>query len=210
MIFRRLLFITLLLFVQNAIADLHHVLLGFESEWAIIYYGTPKKQQGASYEKLLEKISHVLEQNPNNADVMFWKAVVGGSYANHQTPVAALNAIYEVRDLLNNVIAINPNTMSGSAYVVLGTLYYKAPPWPVAFGDNKIASNLLQTALKINPNGIDSNYFYAAFLSTEHQFEEAQRYFAKAIAAPIRPEQRYSDTQLQNAAKRELERLAKL
>lgn len=206
--FKRLFFITLLLFVQPVVADLQPVLQGIESEWATIYYGTPKKQQGEFYEKLLGKISHVFEQNPNNADVMFWQAVVGASYANHQSPVDALNAIYEIRDLLNRVIAINPYTMNGSAYVVLGTLYHKAPPWPVAFGDNEIARNLLLTALKINPNGIDCNYFYAEFLSADHHIEEARRYFSKAIASPIRPEQVYADTQLQNAAKRELAKLA--
>ena len=41
------------------------------------------------------------------------------------------------------------------------------PGFPVGFGDDKKAKELLKKALEINPNGIDPNYFYAEFLFDE-------------------------------------------
>ena len=38
------------------------------------------------------------------------------------------------------------------------------PGWPIGFGDDAKARELLQKALAINPDGIDSNYFYGEFL----------------------------------------------
>jgi len=46
---------------------------------------------------------------------------------------------------------------------VLGTLYDKVPSWPIAFGNDNTAKTMLETALKINPNGIANNYFYGKF-----------------------------------------------
>ncbi|MDO9104660.1 MAG: tetratricopeptide repeat protein [Methylovulum sp.] len=191
----------LLLSLRCAAEDLQAALNRVEAEWATIYYDTPKGQQASAYAKLLDKATELSGQYPKDPAALFLQALVKASYADHQDPVSALEAIYGVRDLLGKVIAINPNTMNGSAYVVLGVLYHKAPPWPIAFGDNEKAGQLLQTALKISPNGIDSNYYYGDFLLANNQLEEAEIYFERASNAPVRPEQRYADSQLQNEAK---------
>ena len=57
--------------------------------------------------------------------------------------------------------------LDGSAYTSLGTLYYKVPGFPIGFGDHKKARQLLEAALKVNPDGIDSNYFYGEYLFDE-------------------------------------------
>ena len=123
------------------------------------------------------------------------------SNADHQDAVSALEAIHEARDLLTKAIEINPQAMTGSAYVTLGTLYYMVPKWPIAFGDEATAQKMLQTALKINPNGIDSNYFYGDFLLSNNRLNEAEKYFKRAIAIPARAEQFYADNQLKEEAK---------
>jgi len=94
--------------------------------------------------------------------------------------------------------------MKGSAYVMLGTLYYMAPMWPIGFGDDATAQKMLQTALQINPDGIDSNYFYGDFLLAHNKLDEAETYFKHAIAAPVRPEQLHADIQLKEEATRAL------
>jgi len=199
---KKIFFVVLLLLSMPCLTDEPQDALNrIESEWASIYYGMPKQQQGAAYARLLDKTLTLSRQYPQDTGALFWHAVVKASYADHQDPVSALAAIYDVRDLLTKVITINPNTMGGSAYVALGTLYYRVPAWPIAFGDNKEAEKLFQTALKISPNGIDSNYFYAEFLLATHQLKEAEIHFERAGAAPVRPEQTYADTQLKNEAK---------
>ncbi len=203
---KTLFFIALVLVLGDAMANpLKDTSDALESEWAHIYYGMPKAQQALAYQQLLEKTATLAGQYPGNPDILYWQAVVKANYAEYQNELTALHAIYEVRDLLQKVIAINPKTMEGSAYVVLGTLYHLTPPWPVAFGDDNEANKLLQTALKINPDGIDSNYFYGKYLMSQDRIEEAERHFAKAIGAPVRTEQVYVDIELKKEAKMALE-----
>ncbi|MGZ8236158.1 hypothetical protein [Methylobacter tundripaludum] len=195
-------FVALLLLSSQCVAEtLNESLNRIESEWAAIYYNTPKKQQKSAYLQLLDKTNQVSKQYPHDAEPLFWQAVVKASCADHQDAVSALDAIDEARDLLSKAIAINPKTMNGSAYVVLGTLYYMAPEWPIAFGNDDEAGKLLQTALKINPTGIDSNYYYGEFLLSNDKIKEAESYFKKASEAPVRPEQLFADNQLKEEAK---------
>ncbi|MDP2903389.1 MAG: TRAP transporter TatT component family protein [Methylovulum sp.] len=206
---KNILFVVLLLLSStHCLADnLQDALQGIETEWASIYYGTPRQLQGSAYATLLDKTVKLSRQYPKDTNALFWQAVVKASYADRQDPVSALAAIYEVRDLLNKIITINPTTMNGSAYVVLGTLYHKAPAWPIAFGDDEKASKSFQAALKISPDGMDSNYYYGEFLLANNPLKDAEIYFKKASVAPVRATQQYADTQLQNAAKRALNTL---
>jgi len=179
-------------------------LQSIESEWAAIYYKTPKARQGEAYQTLLKKTAALEHQHPNAAEPIVWEAVIKATSADHQDAMSALSLVNEAKDLLQKAITINPRAMGGSAYVTLGTLYYMVPKWPIAFGDDDKAKTLLETALKINPQGIDSNYYYADFLLSLDHPEEAKKYFEKAANAPTRPEQSFADSQLKAAAQKAL------
>ena len=58
--------------------------------------------------------------------------------------------------------------------------------WPVGFGDDDKAAELLQKGLSLNPDGIDSNYFYARFLVNQKKQTEALEFYRKALNAPAR------------------------
>jgi tetratricopeptide (TPR) repeat protein len=176
-----------------------------EAEWSSIYYSTPKSRQGPAYAQLLNKTTILARQYPNAAEPLFWQAVLKATYAEQQDPFSALGAIHEARDLLIKAITIDPNTMDGSAYVTLGTLYYLAPKWPVSFGDDDVAKQMLETALKINPDGIDANYFYGEFLLLHNKSNDAALYLERAAFAPARTEQLYADNQLKAEARRALQ-----
>ena len=195
-------FVALLLLSSQCTAEnLNDSLQHIESEWASIYYSMPKQKRGPEYCRLLDKTINLSRQHPNNAEPIIWEAIVKATNADHQDAVSALKAIHEARDLLLKAIQINPQAMSGSAYVTLGTLFYMAPKWPIGFGDETTAEKMLQTALKINPNGIDSNYFYGDFLLANNRLNEAEKYFKRAIAVPARAEQIYADNRLKEDAK---------
>ena len=195
-------FVALLLLSPQSFAEsLNDSLQRIESEWASIYYSTPKQKQGPAYSELLDKTIHLSRQHPNKAEPIIWEAIVKATNADHQDAVSALESIHDARDLLLKAIEINPQAMDGSAYVTLGTLYYMAPKWPIGFGDEETAQKMLQTALKINPNGIESNYFYGDFLLSNNNFNEAEKYFKRAIAIPARAEQFYADNQLKEQAR---------
>ncbi len=199
-------FVALLLLSSQCIAEnLSGSLQYLESEWAFIYYNMPKQKQGPAYSTLLDKAINLSRQNPNKAEPIIWEAIIKASNADHQDAVSALQAIHEARDLLLKAIAINPQAMDGSAYVTLGTLYYMTPKWPIGFGDEKTAQKMLETALKITPNGIESNYFYGDFLLSNNNVKQAEKYFQLAIAAPVRKEQFYADNKLKEQAKLALE-----
>ena len=151
--------------------------------------------------ELLDKANQLSKQYPNNAEPLFWKAVIKATYADYQDAISALKSIHEARDLLIKAITINPQTMNGSAYVTLGTLYYMVPKWPIAFGDNAKARKMLETALKINPNGIDANFYYGDFLLANNEIAEAENYFLNASETPTTSNQSYTDTRLKEEAK---------
>jgi len=46
---------------------------------------------------------------------------------------------------------------------------------------------MLKTALTLNPNGIDPNYFYGDFLARKKRYREAKAALEKALAAADRP-----------------------
>lgn len=199
---RKLIFVVLLLLSTQCLADkLEDALKSIETEWASIYYSTPKDKQGPAFAQLLDKAINLTKQYPNAAEPIFWQAVVKATYADHQDAFSALSAIDEARDLLLKVIKIDPKTMRGSAYVTLGTLYYMVPKWPISFGDDNAAKEMLETALKINPDGIDANYFYGEFLLLHNKPSDAALYFERATTAPTRTDQLYADNQLKEEAR---------
>jgi len=193
--------VLLLLSIQCFAEDLTPSVQAIESEWASIYYKLPKNKQEAAYDALLNKATQLAIQFPNAAEPLFWQALVIATHAEQQDGFTALKAIHKSRDLLLAAIKINPQTANGSAYVTLGTLYYMVPSWPIAFGDNEKAEKLFQEALKINPNGIDANYFYGDFLLANNKPKEAQKYFEKALSAPSRKEQLFADSKLKDEVK---------
>ena len=195
-------FVALLILSFQCLADdLSSKVQSIESEWASIYYKLPKNKQEAAYDILLAKNQHLAEQFPNSAELLFWQALVLASNAELQDGYTALKAIHKARDLLQAALKIDPQTANGSAYVTLGTLYYMVPSWPIAFGDKNIAEQMFQSALKINPNGIDTNYFYGDFLLANNQPKAAQEYFEKALSAPTRKEQSFADSKLKDEVK---------
>ena len=177
-----------------------------ERSWAAIYYDTAKPKQLAAYGELLAKVTALSEQHPSQPALIYWQAVTLATQAEHLDPLAALDAIQNARDLLEKAIAIDPNVLNGSALVTLGTLYYKTPKWPIAFGDNSKAEALLETALKINPNGIDSNYFYGDFLLSNDRPKEAEKYFTRALTAVPSSAITYTDSRLQEEARAALKK----
>lgn len=182
-------------------SDLSTSVDGLESEWAVAYYQNNESLQKQTYPALLEKASELVKRYPHAAEPKIWQATIMATNAGFQSSLAALSTLEEAKVLLEQAIRQKPDALDGAAYVTLGTLYYMVPGWPVSFGDNQMAEQLLKASLKINPNGIDANYFYADYLLQQDRAIEAEDYFRKAIQAPIRKQQTFADTQLQNEAK---------
>lgn len=83
--------------------------------------------------------------------------------------------------------------MGGSAYTSLGSLYYQVPGWPLGFGNDDKAREMLRKGLAVNPDGIDANYFYGHFLLEQGEYADAVPVLEKALAAPARPGRELAD-----------------
>lgn len=196
------LIVTLNLLPAFVTADtLEITLQKIESEWARIHYTVAKKHQEVAFKQLLADIKDVNVLYLDQAELIIQQAIIVASNADNIFPLAALQAIHQARDLLLHAIELNPEASDGAAFVILGSLYYQVPGWPIAYGDDDEAKKMLQKALAINPNTIDANYFYGDFLVTQGRQKDAVVYFKRALAISVRTTQVFADTKLHNQAK---------
>ncbi|NOQ76402.1 MAG: hypothetical protein GQ475_01145 [Methylococcaceae bacterium] len=180
--------------------DLNPEINNIESQWAKIYYTKTCSEQKLYYPALIEKTKLLADKYPKTVEPIIWQAIIIATNAAFEPPFKALDSINTAKELLEQSIKEQPKALQGAAFVVLGTLYYMTPGWPISFGDQKKAESLFKRALKINPSSIDTNYFYADYLLTQNKLNSAQKYFKRAINLAPRPHQHFADTQLKKEA----------
>lgn len=164
-----------------------------QQEWEQIKYTLPAAQQEARLEQLTGEATRVAAQNPNSAELLIWQAIIESTYAGAKGGLGALSNAKSARKALEQAIAIHPDALAGSAYTSLGSLYYQVPGWPIGFGDDKKAEQLLKKGLAVNPDGIDANYFYGDFLLRKGELDSAEQYLRRALLAPPRAGRKLSD-----------------
>ncbi len=175
-----------LLGAQFAWADMAQELIQVRSAWERIKYVTPEKEQEAAFAQLAKESAQLRAKAPNDAPVAIWHGIIEASYAGAKGGLGALALAKSAKKSFEEALAIDPKALAGSAYTSLGSLYYQVPGWPIGFGDDKLAQDLLKKGLAINPDGIDANYFYADFLFRAGDLDGAEKALKKAQAAPPR------------------------
>ena len=161
-----------------------------QSRWAKINYDFDASERAHAFAELAEEAHELAEQSPNRAEPLIWEGIVLSTQAGSMRGFSMLKAggvAKAARDRLLEAEKIDPTAMQGSIYTSLGSLYAEAPGWPISFGDKDKARAYLQRALELNPNGIDSNYFWGKFLQGQQDFAAARSAYEKALAAPNRP-----------------------
>ena len=158
-------------------------LLALQQRWAAARYQASGDEQKNQLKKLADDADNFTKKYADKADGYLWAAVVRGSLAEAINGMSALGIVKEAKEKLEKSIAIDPKAEDGYAYGVLGLMYSKVPGWPVAFGDNKKAKEMLQKGLEVSPNGMNTNYFYADYLFNEGEYKKAQPYAEKAAQA---------------------------
>lgn len=189
---RWILYTCLALLARSAFAEeaLDNELATLQHAWAKATYQTAKDQQEAAFKALSEQAHQLSTKYADASEAQIWEAIVLSGYAKSMGPlhpVNALKAAEQARDLLLASIKTNPQALHGSAYTTLGSLYFRVPGWPIGFGDKKKGREYLEKALQLNPNGIDSNYFYADYLRAQGENAQAMTYYQKALQASARP-----------------------
>ncbi|GAB4269599.1 MAG: hypothetical protein Kow0065_19640 [Methylomicrobium sp.] len=200
----------MLLSFEGVADNLERDLQAIESEWASIYYASANSDKESAYAELFKKVKALSQDKPDSAELVFWQGTIIASKAEHQNGIEALAAIHKARDLLAKAVELKPDVLEGSALITLGTLYFLAPPWPIAFGDNQQAEKLLKRGLEVNPASIEGNYYYAQLLLSHEQTETAIEYFQRALEAPVRKEQEFADSRLKVEVMKKFNEIAKL
>jgi tetratricopeptide (TPR) repeat protein len=169
-------------------------LLSIQQAWAKVNYeAAPGKSRLQAFDSLEKRAEAFTQQHPTKPEALIWEGIIESSYAGAKGGLGALSLCKEARGNLEAAIKLDPMALDGAAFTSLGALFYKVPGFPISFGDDTKALELLQQALKINPNGIDPNYFYAELLYQEGDYAEALHYLEKAAHAAPRPGRELAD-----------------
>ena len=189
------LFITLALLFASATAcadlnsDIHHL----QTRWAQVNYELQGDPQLEAFEQLIAEAEKVTELYSSRAEAWIWSGIIKSTFAGAKGGLGALKFAKASKKDLEKALELDAKALQGSAYTSLGTLYANVPGWPVGFGDSEKAEELLKQAIAINPDGIDSNYFYGKFLLTEKRYPEAREYLTKAQNAAPRVDRPLAD-----------------
>lgn len=169
-------------------------LLDLQQAWARANYETPAgAARVQAFETLEQRAGRFVHEHPKRAEALIWEGIIESSYAGAKGGLGALSLCKKARASLEAALAIDPRALDGSAYTSLGALYYKVPGFPLGFGDDDEAGELLQKALALNPTGIDPNYFYADYLFEQGRYEDALKHLDRAAQAPPRPGRESAD-----------------
>jgi tetratricopeptide (TPR) repeat protein len=174
-------------------AGMDEDLARIRQEWERIKYQVAPKEQEAEFEKLAKESEKVMTQYASQAEPAIWHGIVEASYAGVKGGLGALSLAKSARKSFEQALVLNPKALDGSAYTSLGSLYYQVPGWPIGFGDDKKALELLQKGLALNPAGIDPNYFLGDFLYRSGDYAGAEQVLRKALQAPPREGRKLAD-----------------
>ncbi|WP_095136518.1 tetratricopeptide repeat protein [Pseudomonas sp. Irchel s3a10] len=166
---------------------------GIQQSWAHIQYEVAEKQRAAAFEQLSSETTAFTTQRPVVAEAWIWKGIVTSSWAGAQGGLGALGKAKDAKADLEKALTLDPKALQGSAYTSLAALYDRVPGWPIGFGDSDKAGQLLKQALQLNPEGIDSLYFWGDHLYRQKRYAEARVALLKAQQAAPRPGRETAD-----------------
>ncbi|MCP5145627.1 MAG: hypothetical protein H6978_12540 [Gammaproteobacteria bacterium] len=164
-----------------------------QQDWARIKYEMPEKAQTPALKQLVDRAEQYGADHAGEAAALIWEGIIRATYAGADGGLSALGQAKKARALFERAIELDGHALHGSAYTSLGSLYYQVPGWPVGFGNDKKAREMLQKGLLENPDGIDSNYFFGDFLLQQGEYDAAIMALEKALKAPDRPDRALAD-----------------
>jgi tetratricopeptide (TPR) repeat protein len=182
-------------------------LFHLQQRWAEVNYQLEGKTQLSAFAQLVEEAEKLSANEPSSADVWIWSGIIKSTYAGAKGGLGALSLAKEAKADLERAMEIDADALDGSSYTSLGTLYHSVPGWPVGFGNDGKAEELLRKALTLNPKGIDTNYFYGTYLLDEKRYDDAEKYLLQAQQAPVRPNRPVADSGRQREIAQALELL---
>ncbi len=201
------LLLTLLFLSFLTQAQMTDKIKSIQSQWAHVNYQSAEDDKEGAFEKLAKTATQYVVNNPKNVHALVWEGIVYSTYAGVAGTFSAGKLAKHAKKSFDKAIKIDGSVLNGSAYTSLGVLYFKVPGWPLSFGSDKKAVKNLKKGLELNPDGIDSNYFYADYLIEEDEYQQAKEYLLKAQKAAPRPTRPLADEGRQGEIKQLLNKV---
>lgn len=190
---KKLIALLLLALPVAALAGLEEDVRALQKEWAEIKYQRPAAEQEKAFAALTKSADATRGRYAGRAEPQIWYGIIAASYAGARGGLGALSIVKDAKKALEQALEIDPGALDGSAYTSLGSLYYQVPGWPIGFGSDEKARELLGKALALNPDGIDPNYFFGDFLYRKGDYAAAREALNKALKAQARPGRELAD-----------------
>lgn len=168
-------------------ADVAADVNALRSEWDTVNFTLKKADQVKPLETLISKAEALQKANPASAPVLIWSGIIHASYAGAKGGLGALGECKTAKSLFEQAIATDPAALNGAAYTSIGSLYYQVPGWPVGFGDDAKAEEMLKKGIALGPQDLDAHYFYADFLLQQKRWQEALAIIRSGLATPVDP-----------------------
>lgn len=150
------------------------------------FYGFYFLKDKAKKEKIFEEAKKAgeiaIKLSPNKPEGHYFLGVAYGSWAEEKGIMNSLFLAGPIVEEMTKVISIDPSFRNGSAYMVRGRVYQKAPGWPISIGDPQKAQEDFENAIKY-PNKQAYRY-YAEFLISKNKKEKALEIIEKGLSLP--------------------------
>ena len=192
--------------LRAAHAETDNDIRALQDQWAVVKYTLDKTHRPEAYQALADKADAVLAAQPENVEAHVWAGIIHSTWAGDSSAFIAMKHANRAKKELELALSMNPDVLGGSVYTSLGSLLYQIPG--IMGGDEARAEEYLRKGVELNPRGIDSNYFYGAFLADQGRFGEAQDYVDRALAAPPRPGRDLADRGRREEARDLMARIA--
>jgi tetratricopeptide (TPR) repeat protein len=172
---------------------LNAAILRLAQDWEHIkFQETDKNLQEEQMVALADRAAQIAEQYQDRPEAQIWLGIIISEQASmaseNGSPFKALGFAKQARSILEKVEKADPYALDAGAPTSLGVLYYRVPSWPVGFGDEAKARQLLEEAVRNAPKGLDANYFYGDFLMEQHDYAAAEKVFTYALTLPPHPD----------------------
>lgn len=184
------LFIAVLFAAAPAHAAFDDELSSLQQRWAVARYQSSGDERKKQLEKLVGDVDALTKKYSDKAESYLWSAVVHASLAEAINNLSALSLAKHAKADLEKSIELDPKVEDSYAYGMLGAMYARTPGWPVAFGSDDKAREMLKKGLELAPSGMNVNYFNAQFYFDNGDYKKALPFIEKAAQAkpPYPPE----------------------